>query len=93
MTNVDQEAYALALNQAWARTGMPRLQGVRFPMTIKRKMFDKCTAIALKTKAGTPLHDREKAWLTILRMQFCNTLLEDGTWRLGLGERQPGPYE
>ena len=92
-SNVDQELWAQTLKDAWTRSKMKQVKGVRFSMATRKTMFNKAAAIAAKTQAGTPLHDKEKAWLTVLRMQFCNTLLGDGTWRLGLGELQSGPWE
>ena len=92
--NVIGQLYGDQIGIAWKQTGFKRQAGIRYSYGRYAKKFHTMNeTITAKTIAGTPLTLKEQSWLTVMRMQYCNTLEENGKWRCHLGDVVPGPFE
>jgi hypothetical protein len=92
--NVNGQLYGKQIGVAWKQSGFKQQAGIRFRGSARGKKFHKMNnTITAKTLAETPLSLKEQSWLTVMRMQYCNTLEADGKWRCHLGDTVPGPFE
>jgi hypothetical protein len=92
--NVNHPLFQAQLDSAWKQSGFKKQAGIRFRGSARGKKFHSMNkTITAKTLAETPLSLKEQSWLTVMRMQYCNTLEADGNWRCHLGDVVPGPFE
>jgi hypothetical protein len=91
--NVNHPLFQAQIDSAWKQTGWKKQPGRRFPCCKYWQYHDRSKTITAKTLAETPLSLKEQSWLTVMRMQYCNTLEGDGNWRCHLGDVVPGPFE
>ena len=92
--NVNGQLFGKQIGIAWEQSGFKRQAGRRYSYGRYAKKFHNMNnAITAKTLAETPLSLKEQSWLTVMRMQYCNTLEAGGKWRCHLGDTVPGPFE